>query len=247
MLQIYPYLPFKTGTGKSSVITALYRLVELTSGSIWIDGVDISTVGLTDLRSGIASIPQDALLFSGTLRTNLDPFGEHDDATLWDALKRAYLVENTKPGVIEDGAEDNDNNTQNRFTLDSQIDDEGSNLSLGQRSMVSLARALVKDTKVLILDEATASVDYETDRKIQDTIANEFSDRTILCIAHRLQTIIGYDRICVMDAGRIVEFDTPTRLYAMTNGIFRGMCDRSSLTMEDIQRAAKINEEARDL
>jgi len=127
----------------------------------------------------------------------------------------------------------------NRFTLDTVIEDEGGNLSIGQRSLVSLARALVKDAKVIILDEATASVDYETDRNIQDTIAYEFEDRTILCIAHRLRTIISYDRICVLDAGQIAEFDTPINLYNHPDGIFRGMCDRSSITLEDLNFAAK--------
>lgn len=128
-----------------------------------------------------------------------------------------------------------------RFTLDSVIEDEGGNVSIGQRSLVSLARALVKDSRVLILDEATASVDYETDRKIQYTIAHEFRDRTILCIAHRLRTIISYDRICVLDQGQIAEFDSPARLFAQ-DGIFRGMCERSGITLEDIVRAAKVRE-----
>ena len=143
-----------------------------------------------------------------------------------------------------------------RFTLDSPIEAEGSNLSIGQRSLVSLARALVKDSKILILDEATASVDYETDRKIQDTITTEFRDHTILCIARtslaflfhcddlpdyrtmidRLRTIISYDRICVMDNGNIAEFDAPDVLYAQ-NGIFFAMCEHSSITLEDIYRA----------
>ncbi|KAI0342903.1 ABC transporter [Trametopsis cervina] len=239
----------RTGAGKSSIMTALYRLVELTSGSIVIDGVDISTVGLTDLRRGLAIIPQDpvSLLFSGTLRTNLDPFGHHDDARLWDALKRSYLVEDKHRSSLERGSVDDDstlnsgaNTPISRFSLDSIVEDEGNNLSVGQRSLVSLARAIVFDAKVLILDEATASVDYETDKKIQDTIATEFNDRTILCIAHRLRTIIGYDKICVMDAGTIAEFDTPANLFASSSdGIFRTMCERSGITLDDIVFARK--------
>ncbi|KAK0204702.1 P-loop containing nucleoside triphosphate hydrolase protein [Desarmillaria ectypa] len=235
----------RTGAGKSSIMTALYRLVELSSGSIHIDGVDISTVGLTELRKSLSIIPQDALLFSGTLRSNLDPFNSHDDAKLWDALKRSYLVDSPAKAVAD---ENGDVSTPiNRFSLDTVIEDEGANLSIGQRSLVSLARALVKDSKILILDEATASVDYETDRNIQDTITHEFQDRTILCIAHRLRTIISYDRICVLDAGEIAEFDTPSQLYQKTNGIFRGMCDRSSITLDDIRLASttKVGNEYR--
>ncbi|KAG1785703.1 ABC transporter [Suillus plorans] len=227
----------RTGAGKSSIMTAIYRMVELASGSISIDGVDISTVGLAQLRRKLSIIPQDAVI-SGTLRTNLDPFGLHDDAKLYDALKRAYLVESDSdlPSMTSPPAE---GQSAPRFSLDSPVDDEGSNLSIGQRSLVSLARALVNDTKILILDEATASVDYETDSKIQHTIANEFKERTILCIAHRLRTIIGYDRICVMDAGMIAEFDTPVNLFAMPDGVFRGMCKRSSITLDDILSASK--------
>jgi len=239
-------------------MVALFRIVELVSGSINIDGVDIAKIGLDDVRNAVSIIPQDATLFSGTLRSNLDPFGLHDDARLWDALKRSYLVEDNRrfssakaeegEGEVEVEVEVEGDENQHgtgasspsapRFTLDSPIDDEGSNLSVGQRSLVSLARALVKDSKILILDEATASVDYETDRKIQDTIATEFHDRTMLCIAHRLRTIISYDRICVMDNGNIAEFDTPDVLHAQ-NGIFRAMCEHSSITLEDIRRARK--------
>ncbi|KIL64510.1 hypothetical protein M378DRAFT_163292 [Amanita muscaria Koide BX008] len=228
----------RTGAGKSSLMTALYRLVELSSGSIRIDGVDISKIGLTDLRSALAIIPQDPVL-SGTLRSNLDPFGLHDDSQLWDALERSHLVDKSRPHSAFSGETLKEEQTStNRFTLDTVIEDEGVNLSIGQRSLVSLARAIVKDSKIIILDEATASVDYETDRKIQDSISYEFQDRTILCIAHRLRTIISYDRICVFDAGQIAEFDTPERLYDRPNGIFRGMCQQSSITLDDIKNAS---------
>ncbi|KAF9523137.1 ABC transporter [Crepidotus variabilis] len=241
----------RTGAGKSSIMTALFRMVEISSGSIVLDGVDISTIGLADLRKALAIIPQDPLLFSGTLRTNLDPFGVHDDASLWDALKRVYLVGST-PFDTPDPEQTTGTSTPTadhpqqgvrKFTLDMIIEDEGNNLSVGQRSLVSLARALVKNSRVIILDEATASVDYETDSKIQETIAHEFYDRTVLCIAHRLRTIISYDRICVLDAGQVAEFDTPSNLYTIPDGIFRGMCDRSSITLTDIQLARKGEKE----
>ncbi|KAG6900220.1 hypothetical protein C0993_001289 [Termitomyces sp. T159_Od127] len=180
----------RTGAGKTSIMTALYRLVELTEGSIIIDGIDISKVGLRDLRSRLAIIPQDpvsirvlalynsayALLYFSfyvnllprTLRTNLDPFGLHDDAKLWDALKRSYLVENASlkhgskhdPQLDAEDVSSGDHTSRDRFTLDSVIEDEGGNLSIGQRSLVSLARALVKDSKVIILDEATGIYFY---------------------------------------------------------------------------------------
>ncbi|KAF8756166.1 ABC transporter [Rhizoctonia solani] len=231
----------RTGAGKSSIMVALYRMVELTSGSISLDGVDISQIGLHTLRDRIAIIPQDPLLFSGTIRSNLDPFGVYDDARLWDALKRAYLVD--RPTAAQEVVGDGDipsgaQTPMNRFTLDTVIEEEGGNLSVGQRSLVSLARALVKDSKIIVLDEATASVDYETDKNIQDTISREFADKTLLCIAHRLKTIIGYDRICVLDAGQIAEFDSPMALYKRTDGIFRSMCERSSITAEDILNAS---------
>ncbi|KAH9043417.1 P-loop containing nucleoside triphosphate hydrolase protein, partial [Lactarius hengduanensis] len=218
----------RTGAWKSSIMIELFRIVELLSGSISIDGVDISNLGLNDVRNAISIIPQDPTLFSGTLRSNLDPFEQHDDARLWDALRRSFLVEDTKSiSLVKPELDEEEIGTRvttpraPRFTLDSSIEDEGSNLSIGQRSLVSLARALVKDSKILILDEATASVDYETD--------------------HRLRTIISYDRICVLDNGKIVEYDTPEVRYAQ-DGIFRGMCDRSSITLENIRSARKERE-----
>ncbi|OCH94438.1 ABC protein [Obba rivulosa] len=225
----------RTGAGKSSLMLALFRIVELESGSISIDDVDISSIGLKDLRSKISIIPQDPLLFSGTVRSNLDPFKLYDDARLWDALRRSYLVESPsmKDDITTDGT-----HTPPRFNLDSIVEPEGANLSVGERSLLSLARALVKDSRVVVMDEATASVDLETDAKIQHTIQTQFSDKTLLCIAHRLRTIISYDKIVVMDAGTIAEFDAPLELFHKTDSIFRGMCEKSGITADDIQKAS---------
>ncbi|KAI6025620.1 ABC protein [Pisolithus orientalis] len=223
----------RTGAGKSSLMLTLYRIVELSSGSIVLDGIDISTLGLKDLRTKISIIPQDPLLFSGTIRSNLDPFSKYDDAKLWDALHRSCLVDSLS---AEDGeCESSEETRTHRYTLDSIVESEGANLSVGERSLLSLARALVKDCKVVILDEATASVDLETDHMIQNTIKTEFRDRTLLCIAHRLRTIISYDRVLVMDAGIVAEFDTPYNLYQKEGGLFRGMCERSHITLKDIE------------
>ncbi|KAL4062863.1 ABC protein [Scleroderma citrinum] len=222
----------RTGAGKSSLMLALYRIVELSGGSIILDNIDISKIGLRDLRARISIIPQDPLLFSGTIRSNLDPFNKYDDAKLWDALRRSCLIDvpSAKDEVGEGEAR-----SMNRYTLDSVVESEGANLSVGERSLLSLARALVKDCKVVVLDEATASVDLETDNKIQHTIKTEFRDRTLLCIAHRLRTILSYDRVLVMDAGVVAEFDTPYNLYQKEGGIFRGMCEGSNITLKDIE------------
>ncbi|KAG0699189.1 ABC protein [Suillus ampliporus] len=232
----------RTGAGKSSLMLALFRIVELSGGSITIDGVDISTIGLKDLRSKISIIPQDPLLLSGTIRSNLDPFSQHGDAKLWDALHRSCLVDpstTSKHSYFTDDIR-NEQPSTGRHHLDSIIESEGANLSVGERSLLSLARALVKDCKVVVLDEATASVDLETDSKIQDTIQTEFEGRTLLCIAHRLRTIISYDRILVLDAGLVAEFDTPSNLFKMEDGIFRGMCERSNISLKDIETSRQV-------
>ncbi|KAK4687016.1 hypothetical protein P7C73_g3094, partial [Tremellales sp. Uapishka_1] len=218
----------RTGAGKSSIMVSLFRMAELSSGSIKIDGVDISKIGLNDLRSGISIIPQDPLLFSGTLRSNIDPFHTKNDLELYDALKRSHLLSSNASAT-----------EASRFTLDTVVEEEGGNLSVGERSLVSLARALVRNTKVLVLDEATASVDVETDAKIQETIRTEFRERTLLVIAHRLRTILSYDRIVVMDDGRVAEFDTPEALF-LQSGIFAEMCGKSSITLQDIRAAAAL-------
>ncbi|ORY11233.1 P-loop containing nucleoside triphosphate hydrolase protein [Clohesyomyces aquaticus] len=212
----------RTGAGKSSIMSTLFRLVELSGGSITIDGVNIATIGLHDLRSKLAIIPQDPTLFKGTIRSNLDPFNEHTDLELWSALRQADLVSNDASMDDKSG----------RIHLDSVVEEEGLNFSLGQRQLMALARALVRGSQIIVCDEATSSVDFETDQKIQKTIVDGFKGKTLLCIAHRLKTIIGYDRICVMDAGTIAELDTPLRLYE-AGGIFRSMCERSGIRRED--------------
>ncbi|KAJ3572547.1 hypothetical protein NP233_g3005 [Leucocoprinus birnbaumii] len=218
----------RTGAGKSSLALTLLRIVEY-QGQINIDGVDIGRLGLHDLRMKVSIIPQDPLIFSGTVRTVLDPFGLYDDAQLWDALRRSSLV---------DPSDANVSRNQVAITLDTVIEPEGANLSVGERSLLSLARALVKNSKIVILDEATASVDLETDKKIQRSIAIEFRENTLICIAHRLRTILSYDRILVLDAGRVAEFDTPKNLFNREDGNFRNLCERSNITLKDIQDAS---------
>ena len=220
----------RTGAGKSSIMSTLFRLIELSGGNITIDGVNIATVGLHDLRSRLAIIPQDPTLFRGTIRSNLDPFHEHTDLELWSALRQSDLV---------DASAELDDKFHGRIHLEAIVEEEGLNFSLGQRQLMALARALVRGSQIIVCDEATSSVDMETDQKIQRTIQTGFKGKTLLCIAHRLKTIINYDRICVMDQGRIVELDTPLVLYER-GGIFRGMCERSGIRREDFEEAGTV-------
>jgi ABC-type multidrug transport system fused ATPase/permease subunit len=188
--------------------------MEPTSGSIKIDGVDISTIGLQDLRSRLTIIPQDPVLFTGTLRSNLDPFGYCSDDELWAAIKRSHLVD--------------ESDEQNEIvTLDSPVSENGNNWSQGQRQLIALARALVRKTSLIVLDEATSSVDFDTDHKIQQTIRAEFEESALLCIAHRIRTVADYDRILVLDHGRLLEFDHPYTLMTKADGVFMQMCQRS--------------------
>eukprot|EP00051_Salpingoeca_urceolata_P019849 m.293491 g.293491 ORF g.293491 m.293491 type:complete len:1641 (-) comp19492_c0_seq12:32-4954(-) len=197
----------RTGAGKSSLFLTLFRIVEPCGGSIIIDGIDSASLGLRLLRSRLSIIPQDPVLFTGSVRFNLDPFDEHPDHVVWDALGRAHLQDWVK--AQSEG-------------LSTLITEGGSNLSVGQRQLMCLARALVRKSRILVLDEATAAVDVATDSLIQRTIREEFTDQTVLTIAHRLNTIIDSDHILVLDAGRRVEFGTPQELLS-TNSQFASM------------------------
>lgn len=203
----------RTGAGKSSIIQALFRLAR-TDGSITIDGVDTATVTLHRLRSSIAIIPQEAVLFSGTIRSNLDPFGEHADEQLWTALEQVELRSTVAAMAGK---------------LDCVISGDSAGFSMGQRQLMCLARAILRKNRILILDEATANVDAQTDRQIQRTIREQFGGCTVMTIAHRLQTIEDSDRVLVMDAGRVVEFDQPSVLKLTSGGYFARMYSKSGI------------------
>ncbi|TFK79744.1 P-loop containing nucleoside triphosphate hydrolase protein [Polyporus arcularius HHB13444] len=205
----------RTGSGKSSLTLALLRCI-LTEGNVRYDGLPTEKLNLDALRSNVTIIPQVPELLSGTLRQNLDPFSEHDDAVLNDALRSAGLFS------VQD------EHDQSRITLDSQIAGGGANLSVGQRQILALARAIVRRSKLLILDEATSAIDYETDTIIQTSLRTELgNDVTLLTVAHRLQTIMDSDKIMVLDAGRIVEFGKPSELLKNEKGMFRALVDES--------------------
>ncbi|KAI1399857.1 P-loop containing nucleoside triphosphate hydrolase protein [Hypoxylon fuscum] len=216
----------RTGAGKSSVASALFRLAELSGGEIIIDGLDIKQVPLPVLRSRISIIPQDPTMFRGTVRSNLDPFGQHTDTELWDALRQVGM---------------STSNTLSRIHLESDVGEGGANYSQGERQLLSIARALLQNTRIIVCDEATSSLDPKTDAKVQKVMLKAFSDKTVLTIAHRLQTVLRYDRICVLDQGRIAELDTPIKLWERPNifrtSIFRNMCDEAGVKREDFGTA----------
>uniref|UniRef100_A0A3Q0SJL6 Multidrug resistance-associated protein 1 n=1 Tax=Amphilophus citrinellus TaxID=61819 RepID=A0A3Q0SJL6_AMPCI len=196
----------RTGAGKSSLTLGLFRIIEAAEGHIFIDGVDIAKLGLHDLRSRITIIPQDPVLFSGSLRMNLDPFDSYTDEEVWRALEFSHLktfVSSLPKSLSHDCSEG------------------GENLSVGQRQLLCLARALLRKTKVLVLDEATAAVDMETDNLIQSTIRSQFEDCTVLTIAHRLNTIMDYTRVLVLENGEMAEFDSPSNLIAQRGAFYK--------------------------
>ncbi|XP_053204533.1 ATP-binding cassette sub-family C member 4-like isoform X2 [Panonychus citri] len=220
----------RTGAGKSSLLSCLFRIVE-PKGSITIDKVNIMSLGLDTLRKKISIIPQEAVLFAGTIRYNLDPFKEHSDAEIWEALGDVQLRE-----------------TVDEFNgkLEYEIREGGSNFSVGQRQLVCLARALLRNNKILVIDEATANVDYSTDLVIQNTIRTKFSECTTLTIAHRLNTIIDSDRVLVLDAGQVAEFDSPFNLLKDKSTLFSKLVSQTGKAMaRKLRHAADEFEKAR--
>ncbi|KAJ2589936.1 hypothetical protein IWW49_002254 [Coemansia sp. RSA 1797] len=205
----------RTGAGKSSLTLALFRIIEAAGGQILIDGEDIAKYGLFDVRSKLSIIPQDPVLFAGTVRENLDPFNSYSDQNIWQALEHAHLADfiRTKDERLE-------------FV----VTQSGENFSVGQRQLICLARALLKRAKVLVLDEATAAIDNATDTIIQESIRKEFKNCTVLTIAHRLNTIIDSDMILVIDGGRLAEYDTPQNLLENENSLFAKLVEEAQAT-----------------
>jgi ABC-type multidrug transport system fused ATPase/permease subunit len=269
----------RTGAGKSSLALAMFRALEAHEGNIFIDDIDIGTIGLHDLRLALTIVPQDPTLFKGTIRSNIDPFTQFTDEDIFAALRRVHLIGMSIPAFSQhltgtstptvvtalEGSETGSATPQesesvggsstaaasfnpdgsgiaarinkNIFVnLSSPVTESGNNLSQGQKQLLCLARAILKVPKVLIMDEATASIDYATDSKVQQTIRE--LNCTIITIAHRLQTIIDYDKILVLDKGEVVEFDHPWTLIQKQTGMFRDMCEQSG-DIDILRKAAE--------
>jgi len=247
----------RTGSGKSTLTLGLLRILELAEkdgkvGKLSLDGVDISKIGLHELRKKITIIPQDPVLFTGTVRSNVDPFEEYSDEAIIDALKKVQIWEQIRGDSVEEPSEmpgrkssqgkdkkrkqSLSSMTEEQKKLNMDIKDGGSNFSLGQRQLVCMARALVRKPKVLLMDEATASIDELTDHLIQKMIKTEFKDTTVITIAHRLNTIIQYDKILVLDQGNVAEFDDPVNLLERGDGYFAKLIKENGPDFENKMR-----------
>lgn len=209
----------RTGSGKSSLMVALFRISEIQGdgGVILIDGVNTSEIGTTTLRSNLSIIPQDPVIFSNTVRYNLDPFAKSSDEELWSVLEKVQMSEVIAglPGQLLE-----------------TVSEGGENFSQGQRQLLCIARSLLRKPKILVMDEATASIDNATDNAVQDMIRENFKDATVLTIAHRLNTIMDSDRVLVLDDGNIAEFDSPENLLAREDSLFKAMTDKSRAAKE---------------
>ncbi|XAR64442.1 Xenobiotic-transporting ATPase [Bertholletia excelsa] len=210
----------RTGSGKSTLIQALFRVVEPSEGQILIDGVDITKIGLMDLRSRLSIIPQDPILFQGTMRSNVDPLQQYSDQDIWEVLDKCHLADTVR---------------QDQRNLDMPVAEDGENWSVGQRQLVCLARVLLQKRKILVLDEATASVDTATDNVIQKRIREETSRCTVITVAHRIPTIIDNDLVLVLDEGKVVEYDSPSELLKNKSSAF------SKLVLEFVRRSSSNN------
>ncbi|XP_023222835.1 multidrug resistance-associated protein 4-like [Centruroides sculpturatus] len=214
----------RTGAGKSSIIASLFRMTE-PSGTITIDGVDVKDIGLRDLRSKISIIPQDPMLFTGPLRRNIDPFNEYSEENLWQAIEEVQLKEviSKLPGG-----------------LDTHLSEGGRNFSVGERQLICLARTILRQNKILVMDEATSNIDKSTDSCIQKIIREKFKSCTVLTIAHRLHTIIDSDKVLVLDTGKLQQFDTPYALLKNVNGTFYNLVKNTGVTsMNELYKIAK--------
>lgn len=243
------YLPGvvgRTGSGKSTLTLGILRILELVEdptgklGKIEIDNIDIANIGLHELRKKVTIIPQDPMLFTETIRFNIDPFSEMSDEEIVDALKKTHMWDSlelsdpSKKGTPQEIEE----------KLKMKVTEGGGNFSLGQRQLLCMARALIRKPKVLLLDEATASIDEMTDHLIQKMIRSEFTDTTVITIAHRLNTIIQYDKIMVLDKGKIVEFDAPDVLLEDEGGAFLKLIREQGADFEERMKNLARNKDS---
>jgi ATP-binding cassette subfamily C (CFTR/MRP) protein 1 len=202
----------RTGSGKSTITLCLFRILEATEGRIMIDDVDISSIGLQKLRSSLTIIPQDPALMEGTLRYNIDPLDRSTDDEIINVMKKIgfdYIIKRSGQG------------------LNQEIAEGGSNLSVGEKQLICITRAILRKTKIIVMDEATSSIDYKTEEMIQKAINELLNNSTFITIAHRIKTIINYDRIMVLDNGQIVNFDVPQNLLNDKNSLFYELYSKS--------------------
>jgi len=229
----------RTGAGKSSVLNVLLRIVQPEAGKVLIDGVDICAIGLHRLRHSISIIPQDPVLFSGTLKFNLDPLGEaQDNVKLWQALRRSHLDSHASTlasqMLDEEGRNQLSSAELEGVCLEAMVAEKGQNFSQGQRQQLCLARALLRESnQILLLDEATSSVDAVTDELIQETLRKEFATHTVLCIAHRISTIMESDRVCVLENGQLMELGPPKELREQPDSMFRKLAMMDTMSATD--------------